>query len=95
VCGRLYPTAINLIVGGFCLEDNEMGMPGFTADAAIGALNHRHLAPRRGSSAGEVMPQYFLPPHERVVCWWGNLWIDPTGYLHATLFCGGIAQRSF
>lgn len=76
-----------------------MNMPGFTAQASLdNAANYRHVqsSSAQHMNGEEIIPQDYLPPPtRREVCWWGNWWRDPSGYLHATYYCGGIPVYSF
>jgi hypothetical protein len=76
-----------------------MGIPGFTAQASLYKADHyRQVAASsvRRLKGQIVVPQdYHQPVVIRELCWWGNVWVDPAGYLHATYYCGGRPVRSF
>jgi hypothetical protein len=71
-----------------------MNVPGFTAEASIYKSGpYRYSASHNGLQidSGTVIQQY-TPPisarSQRAACWFENVWIDDTGYLHFDYVCG-------
>jgi hypothetical protein len=72
-------------------------IPGFAAEASLYTADRYCQVEVRSAqrmNGQGVVPQLYYPHYIQEACWWGNLWVDPSGYLHATYYCGGIPVHS-